>query len=158
MQHTYAVPQILKACPIYLSHFPNILAISQISKSFLNYFSSNSSHEKSREYQRVYRNRSVGTETPAASGRGHRAAKRAKANTNQEVDTDTDMDDQSDGEIVDDSVSAADSETNLLDELDRDLHDQEITAPPVAESLANLASNRFLSSMSVEKVRERMEK
>ena len=37
------------------------------------------------------------------------------------------MDDQSDGEIVDDSVSAADSETNLLDELDRDLHDQEIT-------------------------------
>ena len=93
----------------------------------------------------------------AASGRGHRAAKRAKANTNQEVDTDTDMDDQSDGEIVDDSVSAADSETNLLDELDRDLHDQEITAPPVAESLANLASNRFLSSMSVEKVKERIE-
>ena len=36
LQHTYAVPQILKACPIYLSHFPNILAISQISKSFLN--------------------------------------------------------------------------------------------------------------------------
>ena len=68
------------------------------------------------------------------------------------------MDDQSDGEIVDDSVSAADSETNLLDELDRDLHDQEITAPPVAESLANLASNRILSSMSVEKVKERMEK
>ena len=30
-----------------------------------NYFSSNSSHEKSREYQRVYRNRSVGAETPA---------------------------------------------------------------------------------------------
>ena len=68
------------------------------------------------------------------------------------------MDDQSDGEIVDDSVSAADSETNLLDELDRDLHDQEITAPPVAESLANLASNRILSSMLVEKVKERMEK
>ena len=68
------------------------------------------------------------------------------------------MDDQSDGEIVDDSVSAADSETNLLDELDRDLHDQEITAPPVAESLANLASNRILSSMLAEKVKERMEK
>ena len=31
----------------------------------LNYFSSNSSHEKSREYQRVYRDRSVGAETPA---------------------------------------------------------------------------------------------
>ena len=65
----------------------------------------------------------------AASGRGHSAAKRAKTNTNQEVDTDTDMDDQSDGEIADDSVSAADSETNLLDELDRDLHDQEVHGP-----------------------------
>ena len=65
LQHTYAVPQILKACPIYLSHFPNIWAISQISKSFVNYFSSNSSHEKSPEYQRMYRNRSVGAETPA---------------------------------------------------------------------------------------------
>ena len=62
------------------------------------------------------------------------------------------MDDQSDGEIVDDSVSAADSETNLLDELDRDLHDQEIMAPPVAESLANLTSNRFLSSMSARRL------
>ena len=57
----------------------------------------------------------------AASGRGHSAAKRAKANTNQEVDMDTDMDDQSDGEIVDDSET-------LLDEQDRDLHDQEVTA------------------------------
>ena len=35
---------------------------------------------------------------------------------------------------------------------------KEITAPPVAESLANLASNRILSSMSAEKVKERMEK
>ena len=43
-------------------------------------------------------------------------------------------------------------------QLDRDLHDQEVTAPPVAESLANLANNRFLCSMSVEKVKERMEK
>ena len=32
--------------------------------SNMNYFSSNSSHKKSREYQRVYRNRSVGAETP----------------------------------------------------------------------------------------------
>ena len=32
------------------------------------------------------------------------------------------------------------------------------TAPPVTESLENLANNRFLSSMSVEKVKERMEK
>ena len=35
-------------------------------ESFISdYFSSNSSHEKSREYQRVYRDRSVGAETPA---------------------------------------------------------------------------------------------
>ena len=89
---------------------------------------------------------------------GDTAQQSVQTNTNQEVDTDTDMDDQSDGEIVDDSVSTADSQTNLLDELDRDPHDQEIMAPPVAESLANLANNRFLSSMSVEKVKERMEK
>ena len=31
----------------------------------MDYFSSNSSHEKSREYQRVYRNQPVGAETPA---------------------------------------------------------------------------------------------
>ena len=34
-----AVSQILKPCPMYLSHFPNILAISQISKSFSTFFS-----------------------------------------------------------------------------------------------------------------------
>ena len=57
----------------------------------------------------------------AASGRGHRAAKRAKANTNQEVPTWTTK--------VMEKLSMTlcqrrTRETNLLDELDRDLHDQ----------------------------------
>ena len=56
------------------------------------------------------------------------------------------------------SMTKTETSMTKRSRLDRDLHDQEITAPPVAESLANLANNRFLSSMSVEKVKERMEK
>ncbi|KAK7469507.1 hypothetical protein BaRGS_00036486 [Batillaria attramentaria] len=94
----------------------------------------------------------------SGSGRDHNAAKCAKQ-TSERAQADNSEDKQSeDGEIIDDSVSVADSETNLLDELDRDLDDQEVTGAPVAESLAKLANNRFQSSMSVDKVKERMEK
>ena len=45
-----------------------------------------------------------------------------------------------------------------MSELDKDLHEEEITAPPVSESLAKLTNNRFQTSLNVEKVKERMEK
>nr|KAG5688439.1 hypothetical protein BaRGS_001856 [Batillaria attramentaria] len=61
----------------------------------------------------------------SGSGRDHNAAKCAKQ-TSERAQADNSEDKQSeDGEIIDDSVSVADSETNLLDELDRDLDDQE---------------------------------
>ncbi|KAK7479413.1 hypothetical protein BaRGS_00029330 [Batillaria attramentaria] len=94
----------------------------------------------------------------SGSGRDHSAAECARQTSRQAQADDSEDEQSEDGEIIDDSVSVADSEANLLDELDRDLDDQEVTRPPVAESLAKLANNRFQSSMSVDKVKERMEK
>ena len=100
----------------------------------------------------------------APSGRGQVGGKRAKTGPPatrtepQQADDSSDKGEHSEGEIVDDSVSVGDPEDDLLSELDKDLHEEEITTPPVSESLAKLTNNRFQTSLNVEKVKERMEK
>lgn len=97
-------------------------------------------------------------ETETSDGRDH-TDKRVKRDIPETSGNDDEDSQQSEGEIIDDdSVSIAGSETDLLSELDKDLHEEEVTAPPVAESLAKLTNNRFQASMTVDKVKERMEK
>ena len=108
------------------------------------------------------RNREDSDDVP--SGRAYVGGKRAKTGPPatrtepQQADNSSDKGKHSEGEIVDDSVSVGDPEDDLLSALDKDLHEEEITAPPVSESLAKLTNNHFQTSLNVEMVKERMEK
>ena len=84
------------------------------------------------------RNREDSDDAP--SGRAHVGGKRTKTGPPatrvepQQADDSSDKGEHSEGEIVDDSVSVEDPEDDLLSELDKDLHEEETTAPPVSES------------------------
>ena len=64
----------------------------------------------------------------------------------------------SDGEIRDDTFSAAGSDDDLLDELDKDLEEKEKTGEAVADSLANIVNKSFRRKLSEDKLKERFDK
>ena len=64
----------------------------------------------------------------------------------------------SDGEIRDDTFSAAGSDDDLLDELDKDLDEKEKPGEAVVDSLANIVNKSFRRKLSEDKLKERSHK